>query len=273
MRVVKAESKTLRLFSRYFLPVISVLTFHLTVGHLPALAQDSGEPDSVKLVLNPASLIGTNLMIVVECSVFVDVDSNQVLQFAWKWDNASLQIDSAKAAPRFDSMDIGPFFYLGDDRNTTNDSQVAICSGVCSFNCYPPAPGWRHLATYYMHSPSWTAGSSVNIDTVQLSGFYAPSTEYIFLPVGGTPYDPVWGGPISFAGCCVGIRGDVNLDGSNADALDLNYMVNYIFRNGPVSPCPQEADVNSDGNSGNIVDLNYLVTYIFRTGPAPGACG
>jgi len=73
-------------------------------------------------------------------------------------------------------------------------------------------------------------------------------------------------------GCCVGIRGDLNGDGNDNTILDLNYIVNDIFRGGPASTCPGEADLNGDGNPSTILDLNFIVNDIFRGGPTPGAC-
>jgi len=73
--------------------------------------------------------------------------------------------------------------------------------------------------------------------------------------------------------CCIGNRGNVNSDPQDVvNTLDLVYLVNRIFRFGPVPACPEEADVNSDGNSGNILDLTFLVNRIFRFGPSPGPC-
>ncbi len=72
--------------------------------------------------------------------------------------------------------------------------------------------------------------------------------------------------------CCIGNRGDVNSDGADGDILDLNYLVNRIFRGGPIPRCPKEADMNSNGSNPDIVDLNYLVNRIFRGGPPPGVC-
>jgi len=86
---------------------------------------------------------------------------------------------------------------------------------------------------------------------------------------------PTWSGPHCFAiesDCCQGIRGDVNGDGTNSNVLDLNYLVNRIFRAGPLPPCALEADLNGDGTSGNITDLNYLVNFLYRGGPAGVAC-
>ena len=82
------------------------------------------------------------------------------------------------------------------------------------------------------------------------------------------------GNGIGDACCCVGIRGDVNLDGADANILDLTRLVDRIFRSWPTPPgCPGEGDVNSDGSiTSNILDSTFLVDRIFRGGPAPGPC-
>ena len=74
--------------------------------------------------------------------------------------------------------------------------------------------------------------------------------------------------------CCNGLRGNVDDDpnGTNGTILDLTFLVDFIFRGGPASYCPDEADVNGTGGSGDIIDLTYLVDYIFRGGPGPVSC-
>jgi hypothetical protein len=72
--------------------------------------------------------------------------------------------------------------------------------------------------------------------------------------------------------CCIGIRGDINDDGIDANILDLTYLVDRIFRGGPIPSCLIESDLNSDGTPANILDLTYLVDRIFRGGPTPGPC-
>lgn len=67
-------------------------------------------------------------------------------------------------------------------------------------------------------------------------------------------WDYVWGG-------------DCNVDGK-VNIIDLNFTVNYIFRNGS-GPVPfVMGDANCDGSPMQILDLNYLVNKIFRGGPA-----
>ena len=72
--------------------------------------------------------------------------------------------------------------------------------------------------------------------------------------------------------CCIGIRGDLNGDGTPSNILDLTYAVDRIFRGGLPYGCPNEADINGDGGIGNILDLTYLVDRIFRGGPPPPPC-
>ncbi|MCH7879348.1 MAG: FG-GAP repeat protein [candidate division Zixibacteria bacterium] len=80
------------------------------------------------------------------------------------------------------------------------------------------------------------------------------------------------GDGIGNACCCIVNRGDVNYDGTDANILDLTYLVDFIFRGGTLAGCPNEADVNGDGDSANILDLTFLVDFIFRGGSAPGPC-
>jgi PKD repeat protein len=61
--------------------------------------------------------------------------------------------------------------------------------------------------------------------------------------------------------------GNANCDANVGNILDLNYMINFIFRNG-AAPDPIGGDANGNGAI-NILDLNYLVNYIFRNGPPP----
>ncbi|MGB2698349.1 MAG: RHS repeat-associated core domain-containing protein [Candidatus Zixiibacteriota bacterium] len=63
------------------------------------------------------------------------------------------------------------------------------------------------------------------------------------------------------------IRGDANNDGVTTVA-DVVWLINYLFRNGPVPPCMDAGDANDNGEA-NITDAVYLVNYLFRNGPPP----
>ena len=68
--------------------------------------------------------------------------------------------------------------------------------------------------------------------------------------------------------CCEGVRGDIDDDGdSTADILDVNYLVDDIFRGGYNPPCAAEADLNNDGKPATMFDLHILINKMFRGGP------
>jgi hypothetical protein len=73
-------------------------------------------------------------------------------------------------------------------------------------------------------------------------------------------------------GCCIGNRGDMNFDGTDANILDLTFIVDRLFRGGPIPACIEESDVNSDCAPSNILDLTFLVDRLFRGGAAPAPC-
>ena len=68
-------------------------------------------------------------------------------------------------------------------------------------------------------------------------------------------------------GAIVCTCGDVNGDGTVL-MLDLLYLGNYLFFNGPPPPYPECSDVNADGLVDSS-DLLYLANYIFFGGPPP----
>jgi len=63
--------------------------------------------------------------------------------------------------------------------------------------------------------------------------------------------------------------GDASNDGK-ANATDVIYLVNYLFKGGQVPADMSAADVNHDGKV-NVTDVIYLVNYLFKGGPPP-AC-
>ncbi|HOP06723.1 MAG TPA: C10 family peptidase [candidate division Zixibacteria bacterium] len=86
-------------------------------------------------------------------------------------------------------------------------------------------------------------------------------------------YQPeVVSGNVTCWSCCVGIRGNVDMDENNEISIsDLIYLVSYMFDNGPEPECTLEADVNAS-DAIDIADLVYLVTYMFQSGDIPSLC-
>ena len=69
--------------------------------------------------------------------------------------------------------------------------------------------------------------------------------------------------------CCM-IRGDA--DGSGQfDIADANFLVQYIYHDGPAPSCMDEADVDDDGDVDQD-DIDYILAYLFEGGPAPVPC-
>jgi hypothetical protein len=66
------------------------------------------------------------------------------------------------------------------------------------------------------------------------------------------------------------ICGDVNYDGA-IDISDAVFIMNSVFRCGPLPQPVCLGDVNADGGC-NIGDTVYLLNYIFKSGPAPEPC-
>ncbi|HVP37412.1 MAG TPA: metallophosphoesterase [Terriglobales bacterium] len=65
------------------------------------------------------------------------------------------------------------------------------------------------------------------------------------------------------------LLGDSNSDGA-VNLADIIYLVNYLFKGGPVPlPLLDAGDSNCDSKV-NVADIVYLVAYLFKGGPAPG---
>ena len=185
-------------------------------------AQDGNAPDSLKLV--PVTTLQNGLptqTFELVCSTFVDSAALSTLQFGWGWitNSATLVMDSASPSAAFDAMEIGPFFFLDGDLQTTNDSQIAYASSNGIFALWPVSASWQYVCTYYMTMTNWTDASSLIIDTVE--NVNIPALDYIFLPLAGFDYDPIWGGPIIISGTAVG--DDSPLEIPNSFQLNQNF--------------------------------------------------
>ncbi len=72
-------------------------------------------------------------------------------------------------------------------------------------------------------------------------------------------------------------RGDANADGT-VNVADPNFILNFLFQNGPPPPCREAADANGSG-SVDIADPTFLLGWLFQnTGvpppaPGPSQCG
>jgi len=72
--------------------------------------------------------------------------------------------------------------------------------------------------------------------------------------------------------CGVGMTGDLNGDGVDADPLDLSFLVENLMNGGPLPDCLPEGNLNGDSASCDPVDLSWLVDYLFSGGTTPVDC-
>jgi hypothetical protein len=125
----------------------------------------------------------------------------------------------------------------------------------------PPIPPTQGLfATLCFHLTSNTG--LVMVD----STFFPPINHLIFTTTEPKGYNP------QFAmGDFLVIEywpGDVNFDGK-VDIIDVVFLLNYLFKDGPLPPHPISADVDSANKVIDIQDVVYLLSYLFLNGPTP----
>ncbi len=77
--------------------------------------------------------------------------------------------------------------------------------------------------------------------------------------------------------CCVarGNVDDVVGPGGPIDVSDLTYLVNFLFKGGPIPPCEEQGNVDSvigPGGPIDVSDLTYLVNFLFKGGSVPLSC-
>ncbi len=91
-------------------------------------------------------------------------------------------------------------------------------------------------------------------------------------------FDPDYSQDTGYSGCEVNITdnvgdicgflcGDVT-DNGVINALDITYLINFLYKHGPTPNHLQAADVNNSGNV-NALDITYLINYLYKRGPEP----
>jgi len=131
------------------------------------------------------------------------------------------------------------------------------------------------LGKLYVHYPTGIPDETAFIDsTTIVNGLIVYQTS--FSDASASRFIPQFRrGAIAIRqGCCLNRRGNTNGDANDAtNIIDITFLVNYFFKQGPAPVCRQEANVNGDAKeSVNIVDLTFLVIYIFKGGAQPPLC-
>ena len=102
---------------------------------------------------------------------------------------------------------------------------------------------------------------------VQVDSTYFPPMSHVFF----TSTEPVGYYPQYVPGEFPVLKfwpGDVTFD-EVVDVSDIVYIINYIYKHGPVPPHPVSADVNGPDRMIDIQDVVYLINYLYKHGPIP----
>ncbi len=67
--------------------------------------------------------------------------------------------------------------------------------------------------------------------------------------------------------CANYVCGDAN-GSETVNILDITFLINYLYKDGPAPQFPNAANVNNDAAI-NILDITYLISYLYLEGPEP----
>ncbi|MFH2049197.1 MAG: T9SS type A sorting domain-containing protein [bacterium] len=158
-------------------------------------AIDPGNRDTISLNVIVDTL---NMTAAAELYVYSDEEISGA-SMGFFWDNINFQMDSTKSETFInDAFDYGPFRYLRDTLQYTNDSLLFLFAGV---NSNPPgvaadAGGRRLWTTYYFSISSWggLATDGITFDTMTFSS----GSEYLLVDINDNQILPVWTGEVIF---------------------------------------------------------------------------
>lgn len=222
-------------------------------------------------------------------TVTISFESSRIIGFGIE---IPLKIDVCGQSPAIDNINVTsllPFGVLPSARGFTYDDSNGILILYFIGSWVPNRQNENitsnFFASFDIHSVPSVTCVPINYSLVETGPMTdsGPTNIPLFvraaspLPSIYIPYRPILSvaPPDSLCGCspiCCHppITGDVN-NNDGISILDLIYLVQYCFNNGPVPPCSGEADINGNGGV-SVLDIIYLVQYFFNNGPNPAAC-
>ncbi len=110
-------------------------------------------------------------------------------------------------------------------------------------------------------------GLSFDPDDGTLIGFTQGEGDYYFSIEASDICTPQYADTVNVWISIMNLCGDVDHNGI-INVLDIIFLIDYKFKDGPTPPVVGACDVNSD-HMVNVLDIIYLIEYKFEGGPAP----
>ncbi len=195
-------------------------------------AVDPGNTDTVSIVVTVDTL---NMDATAELYVYNDEEISGA-SMGFIWDNPNFQMDSTKAEIFVsDAFDIGPFKFLRDTLDITNDSLMFLFSGVNTTlpGVAADANGRRLWMTYYFTISSWggIATDGITFDTLTFSF----GSEYLLVDINDNEILPIWTGEAVFGN-------PTDITPIVTPGLPVSYQLSQNYPN-PFNP---ETNINFD---------------------------
>jgi hypothetical protein len=246
-----------------FMGAIVLLFAPLIIGG--PLGVDPGIPDTVRVDSIVTYTFGSGVVPI----YFFNDESLAGIEVTLSYDSPDVTVDS--------------FSFVGGRATNVSLKGLSATDSTITVYCVPfegdalIASGSGLLGRIYFSYQSTISPQVVTIDTVTI---ILSDREYVttFSDTVANAFQPQYKkGYLDIqqsASCCIVNRGNVNNDPDDiVNVVDITYLVNYLFREGPSPVCMPEANVNGDPlELVNVVDLTYLVNYLFRGGSPPPSC-
>jgi len=110
-------------------------------------------------------------------------------------------------------------------------------------------------------------GLSFNPDDGTLIGFTQTEGDFYFSIEASDVCDPQFADTVEAWISVMEVCGDINND-NKIDLLDILYLIDYKFKDGPEPPVLGACDLDGDDVI-NLLDILFLIDYKFKDGPAP----
>ncbi len=161
------------------------------------------------------------------------------------------------------------------------DTILKFVDGCNDFRLYVPGDTVTQQMTvlscatvsYYVGSVTPPPAGSYSIDENGVLRFNSASADsglFTFEICANNGYEEQCCNVYFSGGHCCSLSGDIDYQG-DINVGDITYLVSFLFKGGPPSPCGGNADVDGSGDV-NVADLTYLVNYLFKGGAPPAPC-